>query len=399
MRSRPGRSSLPAANKHLAWSHGTLTRGMPHASASNVRMVGTPGKAWKYSLRSTRTVMRFAAKNFATVDSALAVWSQVVGIPHRAARHNPTMPCITFAVRARGSRRSQLRKVVAVLTLLMAFSAATSTDVRFRIPNIAGHEALSGFLYRPAAEGAAPAVVMLHGCSGLSHEGEPFALYRDWRDLLLQEGYVVLMVDSAASRGFKQTCTTGEQRRRMWAERPADAYAALAFLQKQPFVLPERVGLMGWSQGGGVVLLAIPVRSSGRPVPPPAHDFAGAIAFYPGACSERLQSRPFVDSPPDTWETKIPLLVLQGDADNWTPAKPCQAFIEAARGRGAPVTLQLYANAAHAFDAAHVPIHAIEAYREGNQAPIVGTNELARADARDRVRAFLKMRLRTSVKP
>ncbi|WP_216076044.1 hypothetical protein, partial [Acinetobacter baumannii] len=79
------------------------------------------------------------------------------------------------------------------------------------------------------------------------------------------------------------------------------------------------------------VLLAISVRSSGRPTPAPDHDFAGAIAFYPGACSDRLQSQPFVDSPPQSWTSTIPLLVLQGEADNWTPARPCQAFLRGAQ--------------------------------------------------------------------
>jgi dienelactone hydrolase len=53
------------------------------------------------------------------------------------------------------------------------------------------------------------------------------------------------MVDSATSRGFGQTCTSGEARQRMWAERPSDAYAALAYLQQQSFVRFDRIGLMG----------------------------------------------------------------------------------------------------------------------------------------------------------
>jgi dienelactone hydrolase len=86
---------------------------------------------------------------------------------------------------------------------------------------------------------------MLHGCSGLASTTDPFPLYRDWRDILVEERYVVLMVDSATSRGFGQTCTSGEARQRMWAERPSDAYAALAYLQQQSFVRFDRIGLMG----------------------------------------------------------------------------------------------------------------------------------------------------------
>ena len=51
----------------------------------------------------------------------------------------------------------------------------------------------------------------------------------------------------------------------MWRDRPKDAYAALQYLQAQPFVKADHVGLIGWSQGGGVVLLSINDKSIGRP--------------------------------------------------------------------------------------------------------------------------------------
>lgn len=262
-----------------------------------------------------------------------------------------------------------------------------------QIPSLDGKDMLLAFLSRPDRGEPAPAIVMLHGCGGLGSKKGPSPIYRDWRDLLVEEGYVVLMVDSAASRGFGQTCTSGEPRKRMWAERPGDAYAALAFLQRQEFVKADSVGLMGWSQGGGVVLLAIPLKSSGRPTPAPARDFAAAIAFYPGACSETLQSRPFVDAPENTWKTTIPLLVLQGEADNWTLPRPCQAFLQGAQERGSPVTLQLYPGAAHAFDAPNMPVHAVDPYRENGFVPVIGTDDAARSDARNRVREFLTAHL------
>ena len=75
----------------------------------------------------------------------------------------------------------------------------------------------------------------------------------------------MLVVDSATSRGFGQTCSAGPDRITMWRDRPKDAYAALQYLQAQPFVQADRVGVMGWSQGGGVVLLTINDKSIGRP--------------------------------------------------------------------------------------------------------------------------------------
>ncbi|WP_163831509.1 amidohydrolase family protein, partial [Proteus mirabilis] len=42
--------------------------------------------------------------------------------------------------------------------------------------------------------------------------------------------------------------------------------------------------------------------------------------------------------------------------DNWTPARPCQAFLCGAQERKAPVTLLLYPAAAHGFDAPNVTV-------------------------------------------
>ena len=285
-------------------------------------------------------------------------------------------------------RAARCLSVAFGLTLLSEMGAQASEQVQF--PSLNGKLELTGLLDRPTRELPGPAVVMMHGCSGLGSAKGPFALYRDWRDLLVANGFVTLMVDSAASRGFHQTCTLDvkEQTDRMWAERPSDAYAALAFLQSQSFVAPDKIALMGWSQGGGVVLETIPTHSLGRPNPPPAHEFAAAIAFYPGLCADKRLAA-HLDEPPQSWATSIPLLVLQGEADNWTRAKPCEAFLGEAKSRHSPVSFQIYPGAYHSFDAPGMPIHTVEAYRNNEWAPIEGTNETARSDARDRVIRFL----------
>jgi len=295
---------------------------------------------------------------------------------------------------ARRDMPSACVALTAGLTLILA--SVAQADERVQFQSLDEKLTLTAFLDRPARAAPAPAVVMLHGCSGLGAAKGPFAIYRDWRDFFVDKGYVTLMVDSAASRGFGQTCTIAvkEQTDRMWAERPSDAYAALAFLQSQPFVIPDKIALIGWSQGGGVVLETIPARSLGRPNPSPTHDFAAAIAFYPGLCSDKLQAT-HLNASTESWTTSIPLLVLQGELDNWTPAKPCEAFLRGAQTRDAPVTFQIYPGAYHSFDAPDMPIHTVESYRRNDWAPIEGTNEGARADARNRVSQFLADHLET----
>jgi dienelactone hydrolase len=234
----------------------------------------------------------------------------------------------------------------------------------------------------------------MHGCSGLLNDkGRIIALYRAWMRALFAQGYDVLTVDSAASRGFGQTCSAGPDRITMHRDRPNDAYAALAYLQAQPAVARDRVALMGWSQGGAIVLLTINDKSIGRPAAL-KQDFVAAVAFYPGACSERLQSRPFTGVEPLGWTTQIPLLVLFGEADVWTPLAPCEAFLSGAKARGNPIELKTYANAVHGFDAPGLPRTELPAYRTGNGSiPVIGTDKDARADAFPRVLEFLKLHL------
>jgi dienelactone hydrolase len=260
-----------------------------------------------------------------------------------------------------------------------------------------GKTNLTAYLGRHPGDAPRPAVVLMHGCSGLLNaNGRIIPLYRAWMRALFAKGYDVLTVDSAGSRGFGQTCTAGPDRVTAYRDRPKDAYAALAYLQAQPFVRPDRIGLMGWSQGGAIALLSINDKSIGRPAAL-KQDFVAAVAFYPGACSERLQSKPFTQVEPQGWTTQIPLLVLFGAADTWTLLAPCEEFLSGAKARGNPVELKSYPAAVHGFDAPNQPRKELPDYRSPDgRIPVIGTDKDARADAIPRVLEFLKPRLQSN---
>jgi dienelactone hydrolase len=243
---------------------------------------------------------------------------------------------------------------------------------------------LDGYLFKPQGEGRHPAIVGLHGCSGMFSRatGLLTPLYRAWAAELTTRGYVVLLVDSFGPRRHGEMCSIGGFDLDLYRKRPKDAYGALSYLQAQPFVRGDRIGLIGWSQGGGVALFAIGAQSPGRPASLPQGDFRAAVAFYPGGCDVRRH-------PPD-WTNAIPLLVLLGAEDVWTPMAPCQTFIDAATARGARIETQIYPGAYHAFDAPNQPRRELPDYRtRAGVVPIVGTDAAARADALARVPAFL----------
>jgi dienelactone hydrolase len=243
---------------------------------------------------------------------------------------------------------------------------------------------LDGYLYRAAGAGRHPAVVGLHGCSGLFSRvtGLIAPNYRQWAAEFNRRGYDVLLVDSLRPRNHGEMCSIQGFDLGLYRKRPRDAYGALLYLQAQPFVRADRIALVGWSQGGGVALFAIGAPSLGRPSVLPQGDFRAAVAFYPSSCDERRQA--------DSWTSAIPLLVLLGAKDVWTPAAPCQTFLDGAVAHGAKIEMQIYPGAYHAFDAPNQPVRELPDYRtRAGVVPIVGTDPAAREDALVRVPAFL----------
>ncbi len=286
------------------------------------------------------------------------------------------------------------RLKISLVALLLSALGPAAAQEPIKFFSLDGRTYLAAYLSRPEGDAPRPAVVLMHGCTGLVNaKGRILPMYRSWARALVVQGYVALVVDSSTPRGFGQSCTAGVDRDTMWRDRPKDAFAALQYLQSQPFVQPDRVALMGWSQGGGAVLLTINDKSIGRPAGL-AHDFKAAVSFYPGACSERSQTRPFTQVERDGWTTKIPLLTLMGEADTWTPFPPCEAFLMAAKARGNPIELKSYPAAHHAFDAPNLPRTELPAYRAGDgPIPVIATDRAARFDAFVRVLAFLKVQL------
>jgi len=318
--------------------------------------------------------------------------------------------------RRRGGRRLACAAVALLVTALASLAGGGGVSAQqpeppapidlphLDIAALDGKTTLRGHLFRPKDGGDAPrpAVVMMHGCSGLyAANGRFFPIYRAWARELLARGYVVLVIDSAKSRGFGQTCAPGNIASLMLRERPPDAYAALRYLQAQPFVQPDRVALMGWSQGGGAALIAINDHSVGRLSPKGRdviarlpHDFRAAVAFYPAACSEPVQALTYPPGERDGWTSQVPLLVLFGEADVWTELTPCAAFLDAARARGNAVELKTYPGAVHAFDAPNLKRTELPHYRTSDgRIPVIATDPDARADAFARVGGYLADRL------
>jgi dienelactone hydrolase len=102
---------------------------------------------------------------------------------------------------------------------------------------------VTGLLARPSTEEKLPAILLLHGEAGLTPWMKQNAME------LSSIGYVVLALD------LRHRVQTVPQEAVLQDEKTlAEASAAVRWLRRRPDVLPEQLGVAGWSWGGGLAL-------------------------------------------------------------------------------------------------------------------------------------------------
>lgn len=252
---------------------------------------------------------------------------------------------------------------------LFGTAARAQSEVKFPTAKWSGSDnaQLSALIYKPEGAGPFPSAILLHGCGGVTN-GE-----RTWARLVSSWGYVALVVDSYTSRGFpKGTCEN--TRLVSGSLRSGDVVGAKYWLDRQPYARKESAYVIGWSHGGGTVMIGVNEQAHWY-----KYGIRSAVAFYP-QCPVGYDNRPV-----------IPVLILMGEKDDWVPPRNCRLWQEQAN-RPDLVTAVYYPNAYHAFDQPLQKTLFMQGWMEGG---IVKTHRLeanadARRDAEERVRAFLR---------
>jgi dienelactone hydrolase len=217
---------------------------------------------------------------------------------------------------------------------------------------------LVGYLYKPQAPRATrvPAVVMMHGRAG-PYSSRANGLYdattlskrhQAWGQLWADAGYLAVMVDGFGPRGYPQgfprfSYASRPEELNEVTVRPLDAYGALAYLRSRPDVTPERIGLLGWSNGGSAGLATMSLDAPGIAHPTPTTGFRAALIFYP-ACGLKGQFEA------DGYRAYAPVQVFHGTADQETSSSRCAAMVERSRSLGSDISITLYPGATHGFD-------------------------------------------------
>ena len=193
------------------------------------------------------------------------------------------------------------------------------------VPVVAQNEDGGYQVFRPDGPGPHPAVVFLSGCSGLKPYFAPKA-YEQAAERLRAIGFIVVWADYIGRRNLF-SCFSGVTPE----EAAEDAVAAAAWLRSQNEVDARRITVMGWSWGGGAVLLALGSYSVEELI------FTRAIVYYPYCTSMK------------PWTHRVPVLVLQGDADSTAPPEMCKSVLETSAQKG-DVKVITYSGAKHCFD-------------------------------------------------
>ncbi len=192
----------------------------------------------------------------------------------------------------------------ALVTSMISAATAQQAPLSFSGANVGALRSdRTGELILPRGRGPFPAVIVLHGCDGVSPH------YRIWARWLASWGYAAFVVDSFRPRGVAINCGRGREFPPMLRAR--DAFAAAAYLRKRPDIDPNRVGAIGFSHGGWSALFAATDNAAMRAGTAP---LKAIVAFYPWC----LQI-----SPPLATDVQI----LIGDADDWTPVQRCVDFV------------------------------------------------------------------------
>jgi dienelactone hydrolase len=230
---------------------------------------------------------------------------------------------------------SRLGISASLLLLLLTGGPAIALDsgatmVELESP-LAHAQPLQGLLRRPSGAGPFPAIVLLHSCNGNWKR-----LDERWGRQIAPWGYVTLTVDSFGPRGIDNSCGNGTP-----ADMAFDAYRALDFLVRQHAVDPDRVAVLGFSQGGWLALSSVEEGVVEQSSP---HKFRAAAAFYPNC--RTIQGN-----------LTVPALIMIGELDDWTSVEGCRRLAEGGddygvsrRREGAPIKLIVYPGAYHSFD-------------------------------------------------
>lgn len=223
---------------------------------------------------------------------------------------------------------------------------------------------IPGLLYKPLSASPSarvPAVVSVHGGPG----GQSRVGYSGLTQYLVNHGYAVYAINNRGSSGYGKTFYGMDDRKHGDADLD-DCVASKKMLAATGWVDPGRIGILGGSYGGYMVLAALAFRP---------REFAAGVDLF--GVSNWLRT---LSSIPAWWgpqrdalykelgdpkadadylkkisplfhadQIERPLIVLQGENDPRVLKAESQEIVDAVKKKGVPVEFLLFPNEGHGF--------------------------------------------------
>ncbi|HVO04527.1 MAG TPA: alpha/beta fold hydrolase [Candidatus Cybelea sp.] len=230
------------------------------------------------------------------------------------------------------------RRAIAAGLALMALTRPRGTradqpydDITYK----SGSLSIEAYLYRPSGTGPAPLIIYNHG-SREGAEGKSVPWVRI-ANLFRDAGYAVLVPERRGygkSEGVSWSDAVGHDTGKVFLDRchdeSDDVLAAAAYAAGLSFVDRSRIGIVGWSLGGIVTLLAVS-RSAA---------FKAAVVQASGALTWR-HSTPLQSTLVDAARTaKCPVFLM--DAANDAAPEDIPTLADAMQKAGLPHQMTMY---------------------------------------------------------
>jgi dipeptidyl aminopeptidase/acylaminoacyl peptidase len=245
-----------------------------------------------------------------------------------------------------------------------AINAADLVDAKvIRYKSFDGMD-IPAILYKPheaSAQNKVPAIVLVHGGPG----GQARTGYKAQVQFLVNHGYAVLDVNNRGSSGYGKTFFAADDgkhgREPLW-----DVVEAKKFLKATGYVDEGKIGIMGGSYGGYMVLAALAFKPEEfavgvdifgvsnwvrtlQSIPPYWESFRKALYKEIGDPATQLEF--LRETSPLFHADKItkPLLVIQGANDPRVIKPESDEIVEAVKKKGGVVEYVVFDNEGHGF--------------------------------------------------
>jgi dipeptidyl aminopeptidase/acylaminoacyl peptidase len=223
---------------------------------------------------------------------------------------------------------------------------------------------IPGLLYTPhqaSTSTRAPALVMVHGGPG----GQAQFGYGALTQALVNHGYVVFDINNRGSTGYGKTFYSMDDRRHGEADL-GDVVASKKMLADTGYVDPARIGIIGGSYGGYMVLAALTLQPDAfkvgidlfgisnwirtlENVPPWWESFKDALYAEMGDPKTDAARLRRISPLFNATKIKAPLMVLQGANDPRVLKVESDEIVEAAKKNGVATEYIVFPDEGHGF--------------------------------------------------